>query len=169
MPIIYRKRKDRIDMVGLCKSGQKLIRSLEIFEREMPCAFLTHPCEQRKGIINHVSQRHGIMNCRLIFDAQQNVGGILITICHKYIPRPRELCLASGIPNHFAEQPVCGYQCLRLNDLFTFIQISIEQICKDLRLRHESVDRAVFILCVSSGSLCHRWLLFTKKASCFRA
>ena len=79
------------------------------------------------------------MDCHLIFDAQQDVGGVLVTVGFEDISIPRELCLPFGISDDFAEQSVCGFQTIRLDDLFAVVDIGVEQVCKDFWFGHEDV------------------------------
>ena len=52
---------DGIEMICEGKSGEIFVWMFEVFECEMFFLFLTDACKQCQGIINHVSERHGIV------------------------------------------------------------------------------------------------------------
>ena len=103
---------DRSETICLCKSGKILIRLHEVFECDVPCAYLSLVCKQGQRIVNHVSERHGIVDCRLILDSKQDIRCLFVPINLENIPISREFVLPFVVSNHLAEQPVRRFQIL---------------------------------------------------------
>ena len=121
----------------------------------MRLRLLAHPRKHCQGIINHIPQRHGIMNRGLILNAQQYIRRFAKPISLEHIPLSDKLNLVADITNRSVKQPIRRFQLVCLNDMLAIVQPGIKKIRKDIRPAHEIVQNAIYINFGVHASSCH--------------